>query len=921
MLIHRNGKLWFAAATLLLGVGLAALAAPTTAVAQDECEVPLFIKQSSGGANVMILADNSFSMNTAIYHFSYDKTIVWPGPFDSDAIYFVAKDGWYEPNDFNSSYAGGTLVYLVNSDNGEDGRYPGNYMNWIYYHTTDTQRMFVPSVTRIQVLKAVMLQIIDRSAQLKMGVTVFSKTNEGGNIIGKIGKSHVALQSIIAGITANALTPTGESLETLLDYFGDKNDSPIENECQYNFILLVTDGLPTMDVGVSPYLHDADGDGNDPGNCESIGAPYDNAMDCSDHMDDVAWWLANEDVNPYIDEDQYVFTYVVGYHEDSPLLEETALNGQGLYFEAKNAVELFTSIEHALQDILRRISSGSAVAVVSTERGTDDRLYRGKFMPIDWDGYLECFALPHQEDNLPIWEAGEFLRVRNRSSREIFTALGSNAYNFVSGNAAILRDKMGAVDDAEAADLITWGRGNNVNGLRDRQGWVLGDIIHSTPVVVGAPSQYIMEESYEAFRQSHETRTKMIYVGVNDGMIHGFDAETGFEHWAFVPEFALPKFAAMADSFYCHVYSCDQTVTVKDVQVNGVWKTVMVAGGGEGSSSIFALDVTYPDSPAIMWQVDLPNGKKNHSDVEVISIGGTPVALVGSGFDTDNMEANLYAYNLATGDLLGSKTLSSSNTALRNKTSRPAVVDVDLDGQTDLVYVADLLGTVYRIALGGSPNPSGWDVTKLYEGTQEISADPVAAFGPNGAIYVYFGTGAYIEDPDMTSLGQNSFICVFDHHDGSTATMGNLADQTTSIGDIGGSQGWYVNLWNDDAERVTKKCVVVAETVIFTSFAPSDNVCVAGGISWLYQMKYDDGGVPDVDYMTNEEDRSISIGEGIASYPVVDLSEGNAIVQSSDASINVEPIAAIIQPLRVRSWQENYDHVQQPATATTTGDM
>jgi type IV pilus assembly protein PilY1 len=172
MLIHRNGKLWFAAATLLLGVGLAALAAPTTAVAQDECEVPLFIKQSSGGANVMILADNSFSMNTAIYHFSYDKTIVWPGPFDSDAIYFVAKDGWYEPNDFNSSYAGGTLVYLVNSDNGEDGRYPGNYMNWIYYHTTDTQRMFVPSVTRIQVLKAVMLQIIDRSAQLKMGVTV-----------------------------------------------------------------------------------------------------------------------------------------------------------------------------------------------------------------------------------------------------------------------------------------------------------------------------------------------------------------------------------------------------------------------------------------------------------------------------------------------------------------------------------------------------------------------------------------------------------------------------------------------------------------------------------------------------------------------------------------------------------------------------
>jgi hypothetical protein len=106
--------------------------------------------------------------------------------------------------------------------------------------------------------------------------------------------------------------------------------------------------------------------------------------------------------------------------------------------------------------------------------------------------------------------------------------------------------------------------------------------------------------------------------------------------------------------------------------------------------------------------------------------------------------------------------------------------------------------------------------------------------------------------------------------------------------------------------------VVVAETVIFTSFAPSEDPCVAGGLSWLYQLSYADGGVPDVDGMDDPEDRSVSIGEGIASHPVVDLAEGTAIVQSSDASINVERIAGIIQPLRVRSWQESYDHVQAP---------
>ena len=100
--------------------------------------------------------------------------------------------------------------------------------------------------------------------------------------------------------------------------------------------------------------------------------------------------------------------------------------------------------------------------------------------------------------------------------------------------------------------------------------------------------------------------------------------------------------------------------------------------------------------------------------------------------------------------------------------------------------------------------------------------------------------------------------------------------------------------------------------MIFTAFAPSDDPCVAGGMSWLYQMRYEDGGIPDVDFMEDEEDRSVSIGEGIASHPVIDLSEGNAVVQSSDASIHVERIAAIITPLRVRSWQENFDHVIQP---------
>ena len=69
MLNHRNATLWAMAAMLLVGV--VAVSPPAEAV-EETCEVPLFIKQNSGGANVMILADNSGSMNEATYHDAYD---------------------------------------------------------------------------------------------------------------------------------------------------------------------------------------------------------------------------------------------------------------------------------------------------------------------------------------------------------------------------------------------------------------------------------------------------------------------------------------------------------------------------------------------------------------------------------------------------------------------------------------------------------------------------------------------------------------------------------------------------------------------------------------------------------------------------------------------------------------------------------
>ena len=896
-------------AALAAGSAVVALVlVPAVGFGQAVCEIPLFVKQNLVGANVMILADNSSSMNEAVYHEGYDPNTVYTGDFNSGSSYFVKNNKVMAPVDFNSKFAAAPTASLVTSDNGQNGTYSGNYLNWIYFNATATQRANIPQLTRIQVLKQVLTLVIQRSARMRFGLTVFNGSS-GGTILAACGTDPTTLQSQINNITANTYTPLGEAAETILDYFSDNSASaPIQVACQYNFNIFVTDGLPTRDVDVSAYLHDTDGDGNDPGNCTSIGAPYSNSLDCSDYVDDVAWYMSHKDLRPDLDGDQSVLTYVVGFNENAQLLQDTADNGKGLFFHAESANQLAMSIEYAMQDILRRISAGSAVAVVSTERGSDDRLYRGKFMPVDWDGYLESYALPYTDGDPAIWEAGSILAQRSPADRRIFTGLDGASYEFSANNASTLKAAMNVATDQTAADLISWGRGEDVPGFRNRRGWILGDIVHSTPVVVGAPSDFVVEESYQAFQAAHETRRKMVYVGANDGMVHGFDAETGDEMWAFVPEFALPNFEVMADSFYCHVYSCDQTVSVKDALIGGTWRTVLIGGGREGGAELFALDVTDPESPALMWQAPLPNGKAFHSEVEVGSIGGKPVALVGSGLDTDTGEAWLYVFDLSNGSPLGSRDLSTSAT-LRNKATRPALVDLNLDGQTDVIYVADYLGSLWRFGTDNDPNPANWSKSELYAGTDVITADPVAAYGPSGKVYVYFGSGAYLEDADMTTSDPQFFFCVFDNHSSQTLGKSDLRNQTSSINDVTSTDGWYVALWNEPGERVTEQAAVVAETVIFTSFAPTQDACVAGGASYLYQMKYDTGGVPEVDGMADPADRSVYLGEGIASYPVVDLTEGTVVVQSSDASINVAPIASIYQRLTVRSWQESFDHV------------
>ena len=151
---------------IVLVVG-ALFALTATTASAGQCEIPLFIKQGMASANVMILADNSLSMDEIMYDDRYDPDVVYAGNFSTDATYYVRSSGRYTPSSFNRRWPTTPSANLVASN------YVGNYMNFIFFALDDVQRLTIPTSTRIEVLREVLTDLVDRSEQLKFGMTEF----------------------------------------------------------------------------------------------------------------------------------------------------------------------------------------------------------------------------------------------------------------------------------------------------------------------------------------------------------------------------------------------------------------------------------------------------------------------------------------------------------------------------------------------------------------------------------------------------------------------------------------------------------------------------------------------------------------------------------------------------------------------------
>jgi len=315
----------------------------------------------------------------------------------------------------------------------------------------------------------------------------------------------------------------------------------------------------------------------------------------------------------------------------------------------------------------------------------------------------------------------------------------------------------------------------------------------------------------------------------------------GNEEWAFIPSRALPYLQYLADPDYCHLYYVDTTPFLFDASFNkpsgcssanywdcakdsSSWRTVLIGGmrlgggckssaytgsygvtgptatAGEGYSSYFALDITDPSTPTLLWEYAPTDGSlgfatsgpaivkinarvagatnstvdktKNGRWFVVFASGPTGPLQQGQfkGYSDQNLK--LFVLDLATGGLL--RTIDTGITNAFGGSLSKASIDYDYDYQDDALYMGYTKsevatpsattkwtqGGVIRLVTkedldsntlpgGTALNPANWEWSSVMTdiGAVTASVGHLGHYATNSQTpdkaYLYFGTGRY----------------------------------------------------------------------------------------------------------------------------------------------------------------------------------
>ncbi len=601
-------------------------------------------------------------------------------------------------------------------------------------------------------------------------------------------------------------------------------------------------GQSMKDIRVKTFTIDVDEGGNGliDGNTRAI-KPRNSAAYLAGKY---GWFSdANRDGNP--------FTTSGGVNDNTEWEDITAPNTPDGYVIASQAQKLLAGIRKFFS---AAVSEKGAVTVssLSSQRFTtadpNGDLFAPRFDTRDWSGTVQRSGLKLNTATGVIdttagvkWDAGLILTNASvagtttvtdpnlkPADRNIFTmsrgVASSSGQAFTTSNkgnfdaavtAALNTDPATNIADSQSDARINWIRGdrsneqNSTGGILRRRGRIMGDVINSGPVFKQGADPEVRGAGYTEFAQTAATRTPMIYVGANDGMMHGFRATDGKELFAYIPRAVAQDLNQLTSPAYIHRPYVDGVPAVNEAQIGGTWKTILASGLGGGAQGIFALDVTTPTAfgaANVLFEftdrddADMGNIVSQPKIVKMKIAGSNPVAYkwfvaVGSGYNnykndgtnyslTGSQALFLLSLDKASGDAwsLGTnyfKVLlpAPSSTSSANALTNPGYA-IGAFGEALYFYSGDLQGNLWRFNFeNGLSTSTAANSVKVNSGVkvpiaiakdasnnlQPITVSPVVTAALGKGYMITFGTGKFIEPNDSSTVGRQTMYGVWDY--------------------------------------------------------------------------------------------------------------------------------------------------------------
>jgi type IV pilus assembly protein PilY1 len=520
---------------------------------------------------------------------------------------------------------------------------------------------------------------------------------------------------------------------------------------------------------------------------------------------------------------QNLNTYTVGFALDIDMLRTAADYGKGgdgtwdfdedgdvdaddaandHYYSAANKAELKQAFTDAVNQISDENQSAAEPTTNSDLFSADLRLFQTRFTNTKWTGELISYRIDAATKKLvEDWVApGSF--PASWGNRVVDAGInGGVPLKWGKLTTAQKNTWFGGTQD-QHKQRLNYIRGKTAAQIdpvnyRKRES-LMGDVVNSSPLYVGPPEvntfKYTdLETSYAGFVSTHNgtgtKRNSMIYVGANDGMLHGFDL-SGNEKMAFVPSKVMPNLAGLSSNDYNHLFYVDGAPYSADVYANfsagsKSWKTVLVGGLRRGGQGIYALDITDPTrfvdggnsvdnaraSQTLLWEfsddetlgntsaTDKYTADKDlgftYSQPQILRLNdGEFYVVLGSGYNNTLADGNasstgdavLYLLNVATGAIekkistgYGMNEDPTSGRSLGNGLATVTGFDAGVlkdgqvsgkaDGKIDYIYAGDLFGNVWKFDLSSaSPNDWGYVAERKADNSLDPDRNPIKLY-------------------------------------------------------------------------------------------------------------------------------------------------------------------------------------------------